>query len=143
MNTLRHKPFSVIIADAEVHHQNMVKMTLRTMPVQIQANSVYSGLQLMDCLLKRESYSETRMPHPDLILLDLDVPIMDGFEVLKQLQFIEELSKVPVYVMSKKRLEHDRQKALALGARGFLLKPLSGSELYNVLDEITGLHLAA
>ncbi|MBL4887208.1 MAG: response regulator [Flavobacteriaceae bacterium] len=74
----------------------------------------------------------------DLMLLDLDMPVMDGFETLKKIRSSksEELMNTPVIVLSGKASEEDRKKALKLGARGYLTKPFDKNELFNLTQSV-------
>ncbi|HZX50102.1 MAG TPA: response regulator [Candidatus Paceibacterota bacterium] len=69
---------------------------------------------------------------PDLILLDLILPKMDGFEVLKALKADEETKRIPVIVLTNLEQMEDIQKAIDLGARTYLVK--SNYDLKEVVD---------
>ena len=59
---------------------------------------------------------------PDIVLLDIVMPVMDGFEVMQQIRSSTELSAVPVIVLSNLGREEDIQRAKDLGAKGFMIK---------------------
>ncbi len=80
-----------------------------------------------------EALNSVNREHPDLILLDLLLPKVDGFEVLKTLKDNEETSKIPVIVLSAKAEEVDRQRAMDLGAETYMTKPFKPQELWDVL----------
>lgn len=65
-----------------------------------------------------------RSPQPDLILLDIMMPGMDGFEVCEQLKAAPETADIPVIFLSGKNNPADRSKGLALGAIDFIDKPI-------------------
>jgi DNA-binding response OmpR family regulator len=68
---------------------------------------------------------------PDLILLDVMIPNIDGFEVLRTVRSRFALDELPVLMLSAKGQEADRQKAMALGANDFITKPFSNQDLIN------------
>lgn len=70
---------------------------------------------------------------PDLIITDLKMPIMDGWEMLSQLHHIEALQNITVIVSSASVFAADRQKSLDVGADDFLSKPVQAQELYRML----------
>jgi DNA-binding response OmpR family regulator len=72
----------------------------------------------------------------DLILLDIMMPNMNGFEVLAQLREIPHRSETPVIMLTGKGQSTDREKAASLGARDFLTKPFSPKKLLARIDEI-------
>lgn len=68
-----------------------------------------------------------RDPAPDLILLDIMMPGMDGYEVCRQLKLNEQTKNIPVIFLSAKSSPADRSKGLALGAVDFIEKPIDVS----------------
>jgi signal transduction histidine kinase/DNA-binding NarL/FixJ family response regulator len=72
---------------------------------------------------------------PDLIITDLAMPVLDGWQMLAKLRQIEALKNLPVIVSSASVFEIDRQKSLAAGANDFLGKPVEASELYKMLSK--------
>jgi len=68
---------------------------------------------------------------PDLILLDLLLPKVDGFEVLKHIKGQAETSNIPVIVLTAKAEEKDKKKVLTLGANDYMTKPFKPQELWD------------
>lgn len=85
-----------------------------------------------------EGLQKAREFHPDLILLDIIMPKKDGFDVLTDISQDPQLKSIPVLVFSTLGLENDVQKALQLGARGFVNKSLLDfNALLTKIQEIT------
>ncbi len=82
-----------------------------------------------------EALNAVRREHPDLILLDLLLPKLDGFEVLKVLKGNPETARIPVIVLTARAEEEDRQRALDLGANNFMTKPFKPQELWDRLKD--------
>ncbi len=80
-----------------------------------------------------EALNSVKREHPDLILLDLLMPKVDGFEVLKVLKGNKETSDIPIIVLTAKAEETDRQRAMDLGADNYMTKPFKPQELWDVL----------
>ena len=80
-----------------------------------------------------EALNAVSREHPDLILLDLLLPKLDGFEVLKVLKGNPETAKIPVIVLTAKAEEEDRQRALDLGANNYMTKPFKPQEPWDRL----------
>jgi len=74
--------------------------------------------------------------HPDLIVLDLMLPGMNGYEVLETLKRDAATSDIPVLVLTAKSLRADRERSHELGASGFLTKPFLPSELCEMVDSL-------
>jgi CheY-like chemotaxis protein len=75
-------------------------------------------------------------PLPDLITLDLKMPLLDGFGVLEQLRTHPRLANVPVVVLTASFLEEDKNKAKALGARAFFTKPTNSEDFIALVISI-------
>ncbi|MFZ0771686.1 MAG: response regulator [Candidatus Sulfotelmatobacter sp.] len=71
--------------------------------------------------------------HPALIILDLGLPVGDGFVVLDRLQNIDALSSIPVIVLSARDPQANEERALKAGAAAFFQKPADNDELMNVI----------
>jgi len=67
---------------------------------------------------------------PALILLDLMLPRMDGFEVCRQLKAMEETRHIPIVVLTAKTKEEDKEKAMKAGADAYMTKPFRPEELW-------------
>jgi CheY-like chemotaxis protein len=74
-----------------------------------------------------------RKEQPDLILLDLLIPKIDGFEVLKVLKGDPATSSIPIIVLTAKAEDEDRQRAMDLGADNYMTKPFKPQELWDRL----------
>src|SRR5215813_1052136 len=70
---------------------------------------------------------------PDLIILDLGLPVGDGFVVLDRLQNSDSLSGIPVIVLSARDPQNNEERALKAGAAAFFQKPADNDELLNVI----------
>jgi DNA-binding response OmpR family regulator len=66
---------------------------------------------------------------PKLVLLDIMMPNIDGFTILKQIRDTEGLEKLPVIIYTSKAYPVDQKKAMNLGASSYLIKPIKGSEI--------------
>src|SRR5688572_23646117 len=101
--------FIIVLADDDVDDQVLMREGLKDCKVKVEINAVYNGLQLMDYLLRREAYRNIKET-PDLILLDLNMPLMDGFEVLKEIKRHNHLKNIPLYVITTSRSKDDKKK---------------------------------
>ncbi|OPL15023.1 MAG: hypothetical protein AVO34_00485 [Firmicutes bacterium ML8_F2] len=72
---------------------------------------------------------------PDLILLDLLLPKVDGFEVLKAVKGDEAKKNIPVIILTAKAEEEDKQRAMALGADDYMTKPFKPQVLWDLLKK--------
>lgn len=94
----------------------------------IRLNLEYDGFQVLEAYRGMEAIHILRDKMPDLVLLDVMLPDLDGFEVLKT---IREVSTVPVIMLTAKGEEDDRVQGLELGADDYITKPFSPRELVS------------
>lgn len=80
-----------------------------------------------------------QQPLPDLVLLDLNLPLLSGFEVLSWVREHPALSRLPVLVFSSSSFDDDLRKAYALRADGYLVKPSSGMDFNHVVTAVSNL----
>lgn len=93
-----------------------------------------NGAELLDYLYGYEENAELTLP--DLILLDLNMPKMDGPTVLSKLKQHNVYKNIPVVILTTSRSSVEEQKVLALGAEAFFTKPSSFTELVNITASI-------
>jgi CheY-like chemotaxis protein len=111
----------VLVIEDSVSDSALLERHLLRMGYRVQVAT--DGLRGLDC---------ARKTRPAAIVLDIEMPKMDGFEFIRQLRGDADLSSVPVIVMS----QHDEQeRALNLGAQSFLSKPLDRIALQEILQE--------
>jgi DNA-binding response OmpR family regulator len=109
------KQFCVLIVDDEPRIIKFLKLRLKA-----------SGYEVLTATSGLEALEQVQDQEPDLLVLDVVMPGMDGFETLKQVRAV---SSVPVIILSAKETDTDKVKGLELGADDYLAKPFSPDEL--------------
>jgi len=109
--------YKILVVDDE---QRMVRF--------IQLNLEQDGFEVVTAYNGKEALEQVRTQLPDLILLDIMMPDINGFEVLKK---IREVNNVPVIMLTAKGEEDDRIQGLELGADDYITKPFSPRELVS------------
>jgi len=94
----------------------------------IRLNLEHDGFQVLEAFNGTQAVNKIRSNLPDLVLLDVMMPDMDGFEVLR---IIREVSRVPVIMLTAKGEEEDRVRGLEMGADDYITKPFSPRELVS------------
>jgi len=100
----------------------------RRMARFIRLNLEHDGFQVVEAATGQQAIQQLRDAFPDLILLDIMLPDIDGFNVL---QTIREINDVPVIMLTAKGEEEDRVRGLELGADDYVTKPFSPRELIS------------
>jgi CheY-like chemotaxis protein len=133
----RHKiPITILICDDDEDDRALTQQALQDAHISNDLRFVEHGEQLLDYLYQRGEYSgETgSAPRPGLILLDLNMPKMDGREVLKHIKSDSTLLDIPIVVLSTSGLEEDIVRSYQLGVNSFITKPVTFSGLVNAMN---------
>jgi CheY-like chemotaxis protein len=97
----------------------------------------YGGQQALEYLFGQGDYSNRALyPLPDLILLDLKMPGIDGFEVLKRIKESPIIRRIPVVILTSSKEEGDRALSYDIGANSYLVKPVAFSGFIEVIHHI-------
>ncbi|MCJ7723107.1 MAG: response regulator transcription factor [Anaerolineales bacterium] len=116
------------MSDQFERHRIMVVDDEERMVRFIRLNLEHDGFIVFDAFNGKQAIQRLRDVNPDLILLDIMMPDLDGFEVL---QMIREIGNVPVIMLTAKGEEDDRVRGLELGADDYITKPFSPRELVS------------
>ncbi len=93
-----------------------------------------NGKEALDFLFQRDAFVDAKKP--DLILLDINIPIFNGHEVLQQIKADANLKKIPVIMLTTSSNQKDIDKAYENGCNSYIKKPLEISEFLNVILKI-------
>lgn len=111
----------LIIDDSPIQVKLMRKMLEKLGHSIYEAEDGEKGLQLLETI------------HPDLVMLDVVMPGMNGFDVTRQIRKNSSCKNVPIVLASTKSQETDKQWGLRQGANGYLVKPFNKNELMAVI----------
>ena len=112
----------------------LAREALKESKVRNQLYVVEDGVEAMDFLRLQGKYAN--MPHPDLILLDLNLPRKSGREVLAEVKADKELKHIPVVILTVSRAEEDVMKAYNNHANCYITKPLDFNQFMTVTKSI-------
>ena len=105
------------------------------------ANPLYmvnDGEECLDFLHRRGKYSEPdSAPRPGILLLDINMPKMDGLTVLKHIREDEKLRHLPVVILTTSKAEEDRIKSYDLGANAYVVKPVGFENFSEAVKTIS------
>jgi CheY-like chemotaxis protein len=127
----------ILVAEDEESDAFILKTAFRKAAVPCRVIIVRDGQEAVDYLLGEGNYAN-RSAHslPALIVLDLKMPRMNGFDVLAWLAAHPELKRIPAIVLSSSSDETDIQKARKLGACEYFVKPYSLAELVKIAQQM-------
>jgi two-component system, response regulator len=133
----KHKiPITILICDDDEDDRMLTQQALEDAHISNDLRFVEDGEQLLDYLYQRGEFSgETgAAPRPGLILLDLNMPKMDGRDALKVMKGDPTLLDIPVVVLSTSSLDEDVIRSYRLGVNSFITKPVTFSGLVEAMN---------
>ena len=99
---------------------------------------VENGQELLDYLNRKGNYEALKgTPLPGLVLLDLNMPIKDGREALKEIKETPELKRVPIVVLTTSSADEDVVKSYDLGVNSFITKPVTFDSMVHAVQTVT------
>lgn len=119
-----------------------IELTLDAFHEAHLSNTIHvakNGQEALDYLFGRDQYSNRETyPFPRLVLLDLKLPGIDGFEVLRTIKSTPILKRLPVVILTSSKEEGDRALSYDIGANSYLVKPVSFDGFLGVVRQIEG-----
>ena len=122
------KPLKVVVVDDDADLCKMLRIFLWTRGLEVK--EAINGMQGL-ALVKNES--------PDIILLDIMMPDIDGFEVLRKLRLDKETERIPIIFVSARAGREHVERGLSLGAQGYMTKPFKPDDLIAKIVDVLDL----
>ncbi len=117
-------PHRILVADDETHIVELVRVSLEEF-----------GIEVLDAADGAAALAAARRHQPEILLLDVMMPRVDGFEVCRRLKADPLTRGIIVVMFTAKATEADRQRAREVGAQGYVTKPFSPLQLASVVRE--------
>jgi len=148
--TMNKRPLNIMVAENDEDDRALVKFAFDECKLPNSVHFVEDGEQLLDYLNHRGLYQDTvNSARPDLILLDLDMPRINGHEALKEIKGDPKLRSIPVVIFTTSKSTQDINSTYNMGANSFIVKPVTYDGLIQVMNvlaeywsEVTELPLA-
>jgi len=129
------KPIEILLVE---DNESDVKITLRAFKkAQMQSNVhvAYDGQEALDYVYHQGNFTDkNEHPRPDLILLDLNLPKRNGFEVLEKLKSDEQYKTIPVVMLTSSKNDSDVVRSYGEGAASYIQKPVTYEEFVKVVE---------
>ena len=94
--------------------------------------------EVIEAVNGEEAVALAEKEHPDLILMDLSLPVMDGWEATRQIKSKKELQSVPIIALTAHAMKGDEEKAKAAGCNDYLSKPVDENDLFAKVAKYLG-----
>jgi CheY-like chemotaxis protein len=134
---VRYRKAEILLAEDDPGDQELTRRALACDVERVELRIVRDGKEALDYLLRRDQYSDpSTSPRPDLILLDLNMPRLNGRQVLEQLRERSDLVCIPVVVLTTSSHEEDVSRCYALGCNSFISKPVAIEPFVEVIRDL-------
>ena len=128
----------ILMAEDDPEDRLLARKALQKARLRNNLYFVEDGEELLDFLRHRGKYSDPESsPRPGIILLDLNLPRMDGRQALEELKADPELRRIPVIILTTSDAEEDILKSYDLGASSYIQKPVTFEALIEVMRSVT------
>jgi two-component system, chemotaxis family, response regulator Rcp1 len=136
------EPIQVLLVEDSPGDVRLTKEAFREVNPSVQLHVANDGVEAM-AFLKNHGTAKALNPRPDFILLDLNLPKMDGREVLAQIKADDDLKVIPTFVLTTSRDERDILRSYELQANCYLCKPVELSEFENLVKRVNDFWMSA
>ena len=128
---------TILLVEDNPDHAELVIRSFERHEIANKIYQVKNGEEALDYLFQRGQFADPKeAPRPNVILLDLRLPRVNGLEVLKEIKDDNELRKIPVVILTTSEAEQDIAKAYEHHANSYLVKPIDFDKFTKLMDEL-------
>jgi two-component system response regulator len=129
------RPVLILLIEDDPAHAEIVRRNLEDFRVANRLIHLQDGQAALDYLLRQGEFSDPALsPRPDLILLDLRLPKVDGQQVLRSLKADRDLQQIPTVILTTSKAEQDLVGAYGHGASSYLVKPVDFEKFASLME---------
>ena len=137
MVKLNGEPLHILLVEDNEDHAELVIRGMKDQRVANKIHHVSDGEAALDYLFRRGAYTTIKSsPLPNLILLDLRLPRIDGLEVLKTIKETLHLQRIPVVILTSSSAEADIARSYDYHANSYVVKPLDFKTFTKLMDDL-------
>ncbi|PMB41137.1 response regulator [Fischerella thermalis CCMEE 5330] len=127
-------PIEILLIEDNPGDVELTKIALEDSKISVNLNIVEDGVEAIAFLRREGKYAN--VPHPDIVLLDLNLPKKDGREVLAEIKADDKLKRIPVVVLTTSQAEEDVLKVYNLSANCYITKPVDFDQFVKIVQSI-------
>ena len=132
------EPIVILMAEDDLDDQLLTKDALEEARLKNEIRFVSNGLELLDYLQRKGEYSDPESsPTPEIILLDLNMPKMDGREALAIIKADDDLRHIPIVILTTSSAEEDIFRSYNMGVNSYVTKPVSFEGLTQLMKDFS------
>jgi CheY-like chemotaxis protein len=130
----REKAFDILLVEDNEDDVIIIKRVFKKIRLVNNLHIVRDGQEALDFIFRQGKYEEQDVPVPGLVLLDISMPIKDGFQVLKEIKANPNTRRIPVVMLTTSMRDEDIVKSYEYGACSFITKPVDFNEFVKAIE---------
>ncbi len=138
---MNQMPVTILLVEDDPGHAVLIEKNLRRAGISNSIVTLDNGQKAVDFLFKKGDYEGDDHPAPPLILLDLNLPVLDGYQVLKILKSDERTKQIPVVVLTTTDNPQEIARCYELGCNVYITKPVEYETFTDAIRKL-GLFLS-
>jgi len=132
---MKGEPIVILVVEDDPAHVEIIRRNFEASRLANRLLSVEDGQAALDYLNRKGKYNDSdKFPMPNLILLDLRLPLVDGLDVLKIIKSDQKLTTIPVVILTTSSAESDMVKAYEWHASSYLVKPVDFTQFSKLME---------
>jgi CheY-like chemotaxis protein len=136
-----HQPVTILLVEDDTGHALLIEKNLRRAGIANSIITLDDGQKAVNFLLKQGEYSGDDHPAPLLILLDLNLPVLNGYQVIKIIKHDDRTKQIPIVVLTTTDNPHEVSRCYELGCNVYVTKPVEYEQFSNAIRTL-GLFLS-
>jgi CheY-like chemotaxis protein len=130
----QNRTLEILLVDDNLGDVVLTQEALKSATITNRVSTAHDGLEALEFLRRTGKFANA--PRPDLILLDINMPRMNGCELLGEIRGDEKLKLLPVVILTSSEAEDDIRRAYGIGANCFVTKPADLDEMVKIVQSI-------
>ncbi len=131
-----HKRITILLAEDDLGHAKLIQKNLKRAGINNPIVHVDDGQKAVDFLFGEGEYKDQTHPTPLLVLLDLNMPVLDGQQVLKRMKENEKTQRIPVIILTTTSTAREVKLCYDLGCNLFISKPVEYEEFCEAIKKL-------
>jgi len=132
---------TILLVEDDPGHARLIERNLRRSNVANEVTVLHDGQQAVDFMFSEGEYAGMEPPTPVLVLLDLNMPVLDGYQVLKRIKSDERTKRIPVIILTTTDDRREVERCYDLGCNVYITKPVDYDQFCEAIRKI-GLFLS-
>jgi CheY-like chemotaxis protein len=134
---MKGKVLNILLVEDDPDHAELVIRCFQDHRVANRISHVSQGTDALDYLFRKGAYADPRTsPRPHVVLLDLNLPRIDGLEVLRRIRASPSIATLPVVILTTSRAEQDVARAYGQHANSYLVKPVDFENFTRMMEDL-------